>query len=498
MLSSGITTAQEANVSTYRSSSKLKTHTYRSNTGVASTDLEYRGKIIFTDDDRDVRSISSGGFIKFSKRTFGTKRTIVLEGNANGTITREFYEGSRELPFEPEGRKWMESVLPEIIRNTGLGADTRVARFYKKGGIDAVLNEIEEINSSYVGAIYYNATFSLSGVRKADIAKAVEHAGENISSSYELGKLLSSNASLLLADKNTSAAMEKATSEISSDYEQAKVYKTILKANLDDNTIQLVIDGLDNISSNYEKSGVLTGIITYDLSDENLELIFEAVADMSSSYEQSKVLQILIKEQYLNEVTSTRLLSTTKTISSSYEKSKVVQTLINSKQLTSKEIAAVADFSQAISSDYEQSKLLQSLVNNESADEEGLDMIIKMSSSISSSYEQAKLLSQVLDSRNFKGKNFLSAIEASEDISSGYERSKVLTKVIKHDNIRPRDYKPLIEAVSDISSSYERSKLLMIMAPDLPNDSEVRASFFEAAKSLSDSDYGKVMRAVTH
>ena len=123
-----------------------QTHTYRSNTGVTSTELEYRGKILFNEAETDVTYISPGGFLKFSKKSFGNRRTIELEGEANGVINRTYREGTKNLPFEPDGRQWMASVLPEIIRTTGIGAEERVKKFYNKGGIDAVLDEIENQN----------------------------------------------------------------------------------------------------------------------------------------------------------------------------------------------------------------------------------------------------------------------------------------------------------------------------------------------------------------
>ena len=498
MLCYGVSVAQDSNTSTYRSKSTSKTHQYRSNTGVSSTDLEYRGKIVFTDDDSDVKSISPGGFIKFSKRTFGTKRTIILEGNSNGTITREYRESGRQIPYEPEGRKWLESVLPEIIRSTGLGAEARVARFYQKSGINGVLDEIEEINSNYVAGIYYNEVFKMNGISSADLAKAVEHAGEHVSSSYELAKLLTGNMDQLLSSKATSAAMVEATTSISSDYEQAKVYKSVLKSNVDDNTVVLVIGGLDNISSNYEKSNVLQGIMNYELSDKSVELVLGEIAGMSSSYEQSKVLQELIKVQGLNEVTTTMLLTTAEDISSDYEKTKVVQVLIANNELTAKEISEVAEFSKTINSDYEQSKLLQQLINDESIDEAAIDIVIEMSGSVSSSYEQSKILYEVLESNNFRGNNFLSVIEATESISSDYETSKVLTQVIKHENLEDKYYDALIEAVSNVSSRYEKAKLMMAMVPNLPKNATIRENFFEVAKELSDSDYGKIMKALTY
>jgi hypothetical protein len=37
--------------------------------------------------------------------------------------------------------------------------------------------------------------------------------------------------------------------------------------------------------------------------------------------------------------------------------------------------------------------------------------------------------------------------------------------------------------------------LLQALAPQLPDSKEVRDAFFEVAESLSDTEYGKVMRA---
>lgn len=486
--------SQTKSKATYKSSSK--THSHKSSNGVSSTDLEYKGKIVFTDDDLDVKSISPGGFINFSKRTFGTKRSIVLEGNANGTINRTYYEGSREMPFDPDGREFMEVMIPEIIRTTGLGADSRVARFYKQGGITEVLHEIDEISSNYVSVMYYDATMNISGLSDADKVKIIQHAGDNLSSSYELSKFLINNREILLSSNATSVAFVEAASEISSNYDQARVYKSVLTSDVSPATVALVIDGSQNISSNYEKSGILQVALGYDLDDASIELVLEAVEDMSSSYEQSKVITALIKEQELNEISTERLLLAATEISSDYEKAKVAGALISTKDLTTQEIKLLTAYSSEISSDYEQSKLLQTLLKSQSMNEESIEMIIIMSDEVSSSYEQSKILTQVLSSPNFKGANFDSMIEAASDISSDYETSKVLMQLIKHDNLTDKNYVNLINAVADISSNYERAKLLAAIGPNLPDDKATQDAFFEAAEGLSNTDYGTVMRAM--
>ena len=54
----------------------------------------------------------------------------------------------------------------------------------------------------------------------------------------------------------------------------------------------------------------------------------------------------------------------------------------------------------------------------------------------------------------------------------------------------------LIETIGKISSNYERSKLLISFAPNVSDTGTVREAFLNEAKSLSDTDFGKVMRAL--
>jgi ferritin len=473
-----------------------QTHTYSNNTGVTSTELEYRGKIIFTDDETDVKFISAGGFLKFSKKSFGNRRTIILEGQGQGEITREYREGNRKMSFEPEGRKWMASVLPEIIRSTGIGADERVKKFYGKGGISAVLNEISELPTNYVQSKYYSATLKLSGLSSSEIVRVIIDAGEEISSSYELAKILNNNSDVLTKDNQTMTAAISVVEEISSSYEQAKVYKHYLtKAELSEENKTLIIKGVREISSSYEKSGVLVTLLKDEISDANVALVFSEVAYISSSYEQSKVLQYLIKNQSTENLDFEVLLKTVAKISSSYEQGKVLKQLVSDKTLTTDQVTAVAKAAAYISSDYEQSKFLQSLINEQNLDAQGINTILDMTDEISSSYEKSKVLQLIITSDNFDKNNIAPIIKQAASISSSYEQSKVLAKVISHDQLSDEHMLALIAAIDDVSSSYEKSKLLQGLGPHLPESKEVRDAYYEVAETLSDYEYGKVMRA---
>src|SRR5436190_13334439 len=123
--------------------------------GVSSYNVETRGKIELTDDDKDVKSMSPDGYLEITKTVFGSKRTIVIEPQGND-LKRQYYESRTPVAFEPEGRKWLSEVLPEIVRSTTIGAESRVNRFYRQGGSKGVLEEIGRMESDYVKVHYAN------------------------------------------------------------------------------------------------------------------------------------------------------------------------------------------------------------------------------------------------------------------------------------------------------------------------------------------------------
>ena len=476
-----------------------KTHTYKNNTGVTNTELEYRGKIVFTDDEKDVKYISPGGFLRFGKRSFGNKRSIILEGESNGGIYREYREGSKKLPFEPDGKRWMASVLPEIIRTTGIGAEERVIKFYSKGGMDALLNEISMLPTNYVREIYYDASFRIPGLKVGEIITLINDAGSKVSSSYELSKLLINNSSVYGKEEKALVAAINVTNKITSSYEQAKVYKHLLdKTDLSDLHIGLVIKNVRNISSSYEQSGVLQICAKKPLNSQNINLVITEVGHVNSSYEQSRVMQALIATQTFGNVDLTQFLNAVSQINSSYEQGQVLKKLIDKSELSSNQIITITKAAEFIKSSYEQSKYLQNIIKEQKLDESSINAILATAFEIDSDYEKSQVVQLILTNPNFKNSNFGAVIGNSSSLGSSYEQSSVLTSLIALNSIPDKYMLDLIKAINMLSSTYERSKLLQKIGPNLPSDKVIRDAFFKAAEGLSDYEYGKVMRTATN
>ncbi len=57
-------------------------------------DVKYDGVIRISNDDKSIKSISSGGYLKISVRTFGNSRELLINSNSGG---RAIYTGDVEL-----------------------------------------------------------------------------------------------------------------------------------------------------------------------------------------------------------------------------------------------------------------------------------------------------------------------------------------------------------------------------------------------------------------
>ena len=204
--------------------SNNKVHHSRRSGVMNSFNIEYKGDIEVTDDDRDIKSISSGGYFEVSKTTFGSKRSIVIESRSGG-LRKQYFEGRKELEWEPNGREWLAEILPDIVRSTGIASESRVNRYYQKGGVDAVLDEISRLDSDYVKAIYAKKLLAKKGLSNNDLAAAVKEFGDEIDSDYYLSQILKENSDLFLRNDQLAEAYLGAVKNIGSDHYSSSILK---------------------------------------------------------------------------------------------------------------------------------------------------------------------------------------------------------------------------------------------------------------------------------
>ncbi|PLX11246.1 MAG: hypothetical protein C0597_15305, partial [Marinilabiliales bacterium] len=256
-------------------------HFYKSKDSFSSYEIEYRGKITVSDNDKDVTAIEPNGYLKITKSSFGNSRTIEIESDKQGKLTKKFYDGRKEIAFQPDGQRWLEEILIDVIHKTGIGGKDRILRIYNKGGVNAVLDEVEDFerNSGYS---YYKTTN-----HALFYFESIEYDGYN--AKYLYYKTLVNDIKL---SKEEVVKVLKAINEISSNSTKGTLLREILnKYELDSYSMEKFLDAVETLSYNTERGNTLRAFLKkYPLDHENSREFFDVIGGMSINSEKCNVI----------------------------------------------------------------------------------------------------------------------------------------------------------------------------------------------------------------
>lgn len=433
--------------------------------GLQSFNIEYKGKIEVTDDDRDVKSISPGGYLEISKTTFGSRRSILIEATSNG-LRREYYEGRTKTAYDPAGKKWLAEILPEVVRSTGIAAESRVNRFYRQGGVDAVMNEISRLESDYVRSIYGKLLLKKDGLSDNDRITAVQGLSREIDSDYYLSEMLKDNSAGFLKNDKTAEAYFDAVSNIGSDYYSAEVLKDALRE--------------------------------HKTSAASIAKIMKASKNIGSDYYQTTVLSDVLEQDNIDGPVLAEIIYTTKNIGSDYYQTQILSKALEKRELSDESFNNILDAISDVSSDYYMATVFTKLLDNKLHENVNTKLIILVDEKMSSDYYASSVLSKIAEEQDLNDQALERLASAIEKLGSSNYAAEVIKKAADSGNLSKKTLLPLIKAASSISSDYYASSALQSLAPHVKtSDKEVKDAYREAAKNISsDTYYGQAMRAI--
>ena len=449
---------EEATINTKRGVYK---HTHIK--GFNSFKIEFKGNIEVTDDDRDIKGISRGGYIDISKTTFGSKRRILIKTSSGG-LERSYYEGRKRVAYEPSGREWLAEILPDIVRSTDIAAESRVNRFYRKGGVEGVLEEIERLDGSTIKAIYAKLLLK-KDLNPNELVEAIEEIADEVSSDHYLASILQDHSQKYLQNDRTAYAFFEAIGEIGSDYYATVILKNTLKQ--------------------------------YTPSNEEIVRILKATSNIGSDYYISAVLHQVLKNENLSGEVLDALIETAKTIGSDYYQSQILKKALDIEGVSGKNFDLIIEALAMVSSDYYMADVFQSLLNEDLANLEQAALLRLLHEHMKSDYYLAAVLSRALDEQELGGLALEELTKTIGEISSDYYAASVIIKAAKQD-IEPSMLLSLITAAERIDSDYYLSSALISMAEAVKDsDEEVRKAYIEAANNIgSETYYRRALKAI--
>src|SRR5207244_8968979 len=132
----------------------------------------------------DVKSVAPGGSISIEERRGWTTRKYEVSSSE-----RRYLVNGRSHEIDREARAWLAETLPQVIRDSAIGADARVKRILQQRGPAGVLDEISKISSDHAKRIYFEQLFS-NGPLTPDLSRrAARQMGREIASDGEKASL---------------------------------------------------------------------------------------------------------------------------------------------------------------------------------------------------------------------------------------------------------------------------------------------------------------------
>jgi beta-lactamase regulating signal transducer with metallopeptidase domain len=389
-------------------------------------EVKYRGEIEFTDDDADVKTLSPGGSLRIRDGGWFASHTVVFTADAAGNLTRRFWAGSTERPFDPEGRQWLAKMLPRFIRQTGIAAPARVARIFKSKGAAGVLAEISLVEGSWSKRIYFREMLK-TPLDAATVRQILVQAGREIDSDFELASLLIEEADTLLVDQGTRQAYFEAARSIGSDFEMRRVYASALKRGP-------------------VSSPVLAGILA-------------ASQNIDSDFELASLLLQIAKLQPLDSATRGPFFSALDTVGSDFEHRRVLSALAERTDLTPETAAAMLASSAGIDSDFEVASFLLQIVKQHPIEGTLRAPFFRALDSIGSAFERGRVLQQVVRRADVSDETVLAALRATAGMSSGFEAGQVLLAVAAAHPVRGAARDAYIDAAEKLGD-FEQGRAL--------------------------------------
>jgi hypothetical protein len=460
LLATALMAAQSQSYST--SERKNSTIINRSN-GISSFNVEMRGKIDVTDDDKDIKSISPDGYLEINKVTFGTKRTLVITPEGNG-LKREYYEGREKLPYEPEGRKWLSEILPELLRTTTIAAESRVARFYKSGGTNAVLNEIVAIESDYVKAHYANVLMNLNLAVK-DYPTVIDKVSSTMDSDHYLTEFLEKNIGKFLQDKTSMDAVFTACGRMDSDH-----YKT-----------QVIKEALENQNP----------------SAEAVASILKASSSMESDHYKTEVLSSLLKKDNLTDAVIGEMINGTRSVESDHYRTVILKKALSKPNLSATSFKRVLESVKEIESDHYKTEVLTDLLENKLGNDVSTAIVL-ITENIESDHYKTIVMNSLVKRQNLDEASFRKLIEVGSHGDSDHYASQFLMTALQVPGLSTANLAYIIASAGNLDSDHYITEVLVKAAPRVRNgDGSLREAYRTAAKKIdSDTYYGRVMKAI--
>lgn len=477
-------------------SSKNGVHSYTSKRGSQKLNVEYDGKIVFADDDKSIKSISRGGYMLIKKTSFGQRREILAEPDGDG-VAYEYKVGRRTQEWNQEAQEFLAEVLLEVIRTTGIGAEGRVDRFYKAGGMDAVLAEVEEIKSDHVKHIYLQILLDEYDFENAELVKMASYVPRELSSDHYITEVFKDNSEKFLASTESTNAFLSALGRMDSDHYITVILTRTLREDLNDEALIKVINAANVMDSDHYKTNVLKEVLDRrDLSDKLVDAVVKASQDIDSDHYATIVISEALDRPNLSDEAFNNLMDAVANIDSDHYVTATFQSMLNQREVSDKMAEAIIKRLAYMDSDHYRTVVITELFDHHDISSEYWGSLLNTIDDVDSDHYASQMLKHVLEN-DLSEEQYAQVLRKIGDIDSDHYKV-VIIKEMMEAKLGDKELKSLLEVADAIDSDYYKSEVLREACSLVREASdEIKEVYRSVAKGIrSDTYYGRVARCI--
>lgn len=431
-------------------------HSYRVVETFSKFEIEFGGKIIVTDNDKDIASISPYGFLKITKSSFGNSRAIEITSDAQGNLTKTYYDGRKKADYNTDGREWLEEILPEVIHKTGIGGKERALRIYKEKGVNGVINAIDDNDEWYSESFSWRSFFSNS---------------ISISNGISIRNLY---------------------------------LKTLLdNVNLSKDELITVMNEMKNISSNSTKGSMLRIILDkYTLDSYLMDNFLRTTSTLSYNTERGNVLRKFQSKYKITNENCNEYFNVIESMEINSEKGNVIKPLIFSQKLDNNVMAELIRTVRRFDSNSEKAAILRLLIPKVSDNEELRSVLLSTINSLDDSYRylREELISMLIDDRNssksISKSGMLELMDMALDFEGNTRKTVALRKLHNSLTSAPEVINKYFEVVNSLTNQMERYNLLLDLIYTKKLTKEWLIRIYDSARDVATEDYKQASTAI--
>lgn len=396
-------------------------------------DVRLEGEVAFDAAAATIAGLGRDALVRIVEDDGRTERWLEIRPGPGGSPAFEYRVNRREAAFDGNAQAWYRAVLVQLFRRAGFAAEERVRAILDRGGVDAVLAEMDELSSGYVQAKYFQELVRQAELSEAQYRTVIRTAARRIDSDHYLSEILREVArhqelTARLLDDYVTAALQ-----LDSDHYRTETLRAVIDSGrLSGTQVAAVLEAASEMDSDHYRTEILSHVADrYALDPEFRPAYLRAAAGLDSDHYRTEVLKRLLRRPDLTTAELAEVVAAARMVGSDHYRTEILRQVA---RLGLAEPALQRAYFQAlegIESSHYALQASRALLDQESVAPDLLPLLLAWAPAIGSDHHLSELLVDIAGRFPLRGRDRDAFLAAMDRVESSHYRGRVADALLR-------------------------------------------------------------------